>query len=188
MADVEVTTRKQSMQIAGVIAGTALALNGFFFLMSRMYFDDRPKLVADIGSVRGAFAVMTFLIAATSYAAAMAPRLIGHLLAGKIGLAALAAGFVVLFASSLPMVMGFTLIIVGLVVPALTIASFKHSRSAWAFLIAMLAVLATVTFFGAPKIRHVLGISLWHSLLIPGLQIVAVVALSMLRGEYRNRE
>jgi hypothetical protein len=180
------TTRTQSMQMAGVIAGTALGLNLFFFLMSGMYFDDRPKMAGDIGSVRAAFAIMSFLVAGMAYAAGVAPRLVGHGLALAVGGASFVGGIAGLM-STLPVVMSLTLILCGLLLPALAYSSLKHSRSAWAFLIAILAVLATVTFFGAPKIRHVLGIGLWHALIIPGLQIVAVIALTMLRGEYRNR-
>jgi hypothetical protein len=44
-----------------------------------------------------------------------------------------------------------------------------------------------VTFFGAPKIRHVLDIGLWHALIIPALMIVATIALGMVRDEYRGR-
>ena len=44
----------------------------------------------------------------------------------------------------------------------------------------------TVDFFGSPKIRALLGISLWHAMIIPGIQVVCVIALSMIRGEYRE--
>ena len=186
MAEVVPTTRKQSLQMAGVIAATALTLNGLFWVMSGMYFDDKPTQMADIGSVRAAFAVLSFLVAAMSYAAAMAPRAIGHGLAFAIGVASLVGGIGAL-TSTLPGVMGATLIVSGVVTATLARYSLEHSRSAWAFLIGMLSVLATVTFFGAPKIRHVLGIGLWHALIIPGLMIVATIALGMVRGEYRNR-
>ena len=69
----------------------------------------------------------------------------------------------------------------------LVVYSLKGSRPAWSFLISMLAVLATVTFFGAPKIRHIMSFGLWHALIIPGLQVVAVIALVMIRSEYKNR-
>jgi hypothetical protein len=186
MGEVVRTTRKQSLQAAGIVAGTALTLNALFFAMSGMYFDDKPQLAADLGSVRTAFAVMSLLIAATSYAAGLAPRLVGHGLSTVIGAAAVAGGLAG-FASSLPIVMSVTLIITGALLVTLVVYSLKGSRPAWSFLISMLAVLATVTFFGAPKIRHVLDIGLWTALIIPGLQVVAVIALVMIRGEYKNR-
>ncbi len=187
MAEVVPTTRKQSLQMAGVTAATALTLNGLFWVMSGMYFDDKPaQMAGDIGSVRAAFAILSFLVAAMSYAAALAPRLIGHGLAFAVGVASLVGGIGAL-TSSLPGVMGATLIVCGVVTATLARYSLEYSRPAWAFLIGMLSVLATVTFFGAPKIRHVLDIGLWHALIIPGLMIVATIALGMVRGEYRNR-
>jgi hypothetical protein len=47
-------------------------------------------------------------------------------------------------------------------------------------------VFGTVDFFGAPKVRGLLGIGLWTALIVPGLQIISVIALTMLRGEYRE--
>jgi len=69
----------------------------------------------------------------------------------------------------------------------LAVRSLGYSRAAWAFAISLLAVMATVTFFGAPKIRHVLDIPMSLALLIPALQIAALVALSMLKADYRDR-
>ena len=186
MAEVVPTNRKQALQMAGLVAGAALTLNVLFFVMSGMYFDDKPKQAADIGSVRAAFAVLSFIVAAMTYGAGLAPRLVGHGLAVVIGLAAVIGGVAALI-GSLPPVMGLTLLVCGILLPTLAGYSLKHSRAAWSFLIAMLAVLATVTFFGAPKIRHVMHIGLWHALIIPALQIVAVIALSMVRDEYKGR-
>ena len=186
MGEVVRTARKQSLQAAGIVAGAALTLNALFFVMSGMYFNDKPQQAADVGTVRAAFAVMSFLIAALSYAAGLAPRLVGHGLATLIGAASVAGGFAAL-ASSQPMVMPVTLMVTGALLVTLVVYSLKGSRPAWSFLISMLAVLATVTFFGAPKIRHVMNIGLWTALIIPGLQVVAVIALVMVRGEYKNR-
>lgn len=186
MSEVVRTPRKQSLQAAGIVAGTALTLNVLFFVMSGMYFNDKPQQAANLGSVRMAFAVMSFLVAGMSFAAGIAPRLVGHGLATFIGAASVAGGFGAL-TSSQPTVMGVTMLITGALLVTLVVYSLKGSRPAWSFLVSMLAVLATVTFFGAPKIRHVLGIGLWTALIIPGLQVVAVIALVMIRGEYKNR-
>lgn len=186
MGDVQ-ASRKQSLQMAGVVAGSAVALNALFWVMSSMYFTDKPKLAhVDVGAVRSAFAAMSFVIAAATYAAGFAPRMIGHGIAVLIGVASLIGGVAGLM-SALPNVLGVTLLACGVLLPLLAVYSLKLSRPAWAFLLTTLAVLATVTFFGAPKIRHMLDISLWFALIIPGLQIVAVVALSMVRGEYHAR-
>ena len=186
MGDVVRTPRRQSLQTVGIVAGAALTLNIAFYAMSSMYFSDKPHQAADINAVRGAFALVSFLIALASYAASMAPRLIGHGLAVGIGVASLVGGVAGL-TSHLPVVMATTLVVAGVLLHVLAVSSLKHSRSAWAFLISMLAVLATVTFFGAPKIRHVLHIGLWHALVIPGLMAVAVIALAMVRDEYKDR-
>lgn len=186
MGDVVSTPRRQSLQTAGIVAGAALTLNVAFFAMSSMYFSDKPHQAHDINAVRGAFALVSFIIALTSYAAALSPRMIGHGLAVVIGIASLIGGIAGLL-SHLPVVMALTLVVSGLLLPVLALSSFKHSRAAWAFLISMLAVLATVTFFGAPKIRHVMHIGLWHAIVIPGLMVVAVIALTMVRSEYKDR-
>lgn len=185
MADVASTTFKQRMQMAGVIAGAAFTFNTLFWVGSHFYFKDKPLEAADVGGVRFAFLLMSFLIAAMAYGAALAPRLIGHGLALVMAVASVVGGIVAL-SKGLPPVMGITMLVIGGLLPVLTWKSLHHSRAAWSFLIAIVAVFAAVCFFGAPKIRHLMGIGLWHAMIVPGLQIVSVIALSMLRGEYRD--
>jgi hypothetical protein len=115
-----------------------------------------------------------------------APRVVGHGLSVFIGLASLVGGIAGLIAG-LPTTMSLTLLAIGLLVPTLAVVSLQHSRAAWSFLIATLAVFATVTFFGAPKIRHVMGVNLAIAMIIPTLQVVAVIALASLRSDYHNR-
>jgi hypothetical protein len=112
-------------------------------------------------------------------------RLIGHWFVTVIGTAAFAAG-IAAFARGLPNVMGAVLLIVGVALPTLAWRSYHQSRAAWAFSISILAVLATVTFFGAPKIRDLLGIKLGIAMVIPVVMIAATVILVMLRDEYRE--
>jgi hypothetical protein len=181
MAEVERTTRKQSLKMAGAIVGAAVTFNTAFLLLST-YSDSDP---AAIGAARLAFGLLTVLVAVMAYMAGFAPRFVGHALAVVVGVASLVAG-VAAFFSSIPPVVAFALLGCGLALPLLTWKSLEHSRAAWAFLISVLAVLATVTFFGAPKVRNVLGIGLWYALIIPSLETVAVIALSMIRGEYRE--
>ncbi len=185
MTEVASTPFKQRMQMAGVIAGAAITFNVLFSVASHFYFKDKPLEAADVGSVRFAFALMSIIVAGAAYCAALAPRLIGHGIAFVMGAASLVGGFAAL-SKGLPPVMGTTMLVIGGLIPALAIKSLQHSRSAWSFLIAIIAVFAAVCFFGAPKIRHLLGIGLWHAMIFPGLQIVAVIALSMLRGEYKD--
>ena len=113
-------------------------------------------------------------------------RYVGHGLAVLLGLAALIAG-VEAFSHDMPNTMGATLLVVGTLMPVLAWYTWRRSRAAWSYLIALLAVLAAVFFFGAPKVRTVLGVSLWVALIVPALQITAVVALAMLRHDYRDQ-
>ena len=113
-------------------------------------------------------------------------RLMAHVLAGVIGAAA-AVGGIAGILSSLPVTLGVTLLVTGIVLPLLVVYSLQYSRGAWSFLISMLAVLAVVTFFGAPTIAHVLHVNLGVAAVIPTLLAVAVVLLTMVRADYRNR-
>jgi hypothetical protein len=188
MADVvQPTTRTQSLKAAGVIAGTALAVNAMFWLFAGFYYKGKTELLlGEMGSIRVAFAILTALVALMAYIAGFAPRLVGHAIGFTAAAASLAGGFAAL-GTTFPGVVAATLIVTGIVLPVLTWRSLNHSRPAWAFLIAILAVLATVTFFGAPKMRNVLDIGLWYALIIPAVEIVGVIALSMVRNEYRER-
>lgn len=186
MADVVPTTRKQSLQTAGVIVGGVITFNTLFWVASYFYYDDKPLQIADAGAVRVAFGILSFIVAVMAYGAALAPRLIGHGIAFVMG-AALLAGGIAAIIKDLPPVMGITMLVFGGIVPALALRSLNHSRTAWSFLISTIAVFATVTFFGAPKVRHLLHIGLWNAMILPGVMIVSVMALTMIRGEYRDR-
>jgi hypothetical protein len=188
MADVEPTPRKQSLKMAGVIAATVLGANALFSLMAGLYYKGHSaQALIDIGSIRIAFGVLSLSIAGMAYVAAFAPRLIGHAIGFAAGTAALAGGFASL-GTSFPGIVAAALLVTGVVLPVLTWRSMRHSRPAWAFLVAVLAVLATVTFFGAPKMRNVLGIGLWYAMIIPAVYVIGVIALSMVRSEYREQQ
>jgi hypothetical protein len=178
--------------MAGVIAGTVLSLNAIFWIGSHYYFVGKTVTTQfggtdDVSSVRLAFGVLSLLVAGMAYGAALAPRLIGHGLAFLMGAASFVGGVGALI-KGLPPVMGATMLLVGVLVPVLAYRSLVHrSRGAWSFLIALVITFGTVDFFGAPKIRAILGVGLWNAMIIPALQIVCVMALAMVRGEYRDR-
>ena len=179
------TPRKESFRTATVIAGTAVFANGLFSLFAHFYYQDKaPLIAAGIGAMRFAFATLTLAVAAMAYVAAVAPRLIGHAVGGALSIAAFCAAIGAI-SKGMPPVMGATLLLVGALVPVLVWMSLARSRSAWAFLVSILVVFAVVTFFGAPKIRNLLGINLWYAMIVPGLLTVGTIALSMVRGEYR---
>jgi hypothetical protein len=83
-------------------------------------------------------------------------------------------------------VLGISLIAAGAIGIGLAWASWHRSRAAWAFLISLTAVLAVCFLFGAPKVRNQLGIGLWTALIYPGIKTVTVVALAMMRDDYRT--
>ena len=185
MADQPVrTTRRQAMQIAGLIGGALVTFNTGFYFLSGLYFGDSSDVA--VNGIRGAFAILTGTIGVASFLAALAPRLLGHGISAVLGVLAMVAGIEAL-AHELPGVMGITLLGVGALMPTLAWLSLHHSRSAWAFLISTAAVLGLVLFFGAPKVRGLLGVGLWTALIVPGLLTVSVIALAMLKAEYAER-
>ena len=186
-------SRQVATRTATVIAGIALALNGAFFFLSQSYFDSHRIPVpgvgemldtAALGKARIAFAVLSVLVGAAAFGASLAPKLVGHITAVVLGLGALVAGYESL-SSHLPGVMIAVLFAVGVLLPTLAHFSWRGSRAAWSFLIAIIAVFGTVTFFGSPKVRNVLGVGFWTAMILPGVQYVAMSALWMLRDNYR---
>lgn len=186
-------SRQVATRTATVIAGTALALNAAFYFLSQAYFDSHPLSApgvgemidtAALGKARVAFAVLSVLVGAAAFAASLAPKLVGHIIAVVLGLGALFAGYES-YTAHLPTVMIAVLVTVGVLLPTLAHFSWRGSRAAWSFLIAIIAVFGTVTFFGSPKVRNVLGVGFWTAMILPGVQYVAMSALWMLRDDYR---
>jgi hypothetical protein len=189
-------TRRHSKRSAVIVSGALIALNGAFFLLSDLYYQDSlesPDRSGDpgnvlmaIGTVRMAFGLMTIALSIGTYLASLAPRLVGHTVAALLGLASLVAG-VASFSRGFPGVLSWTLIVLGLVLPTLSVLSWRRVRAAWAFAISTCGVFGIVTLFGAPKVRGVLELSLWHTLIIPGLFFIALVSLAMVHGDYRDQ-
>jgi hypothetical protein len=183
MAEPAPTTQAQAMRLAGFVTGTLLSFNAAFYFLSNLWFDDHPT--AHLARIRLAFLILTLLVGGASYGAALAPRLVGHVLAIVVGVAAFCGGIGAITAGMHP-TMSVTLLIVGGLAPVLAYLSLHHSRPAWSMLVSLLSVLALVTFFGAPKVRGLLHIGIWSALIAPGLMVVTVIALAMVRGEYHQ--
>ena len=115
-----------------------------------------------------------------------APRLIGHAIATGFGLTALVAGYESA-THHMPGVMTGVLFALGVLLPSLAHFSWRGSRVAWAYVNALMFVFGIVTFFGAPKVRDVLGLKLAIAMVIPVLMFIGVGALSMCRSEYRAK-
>lgn len=182
------TSRREAIRAAVVVLSTIVVFNGAFFLLSSLYFEDKPAwsyTPDDLMRVRGAFAVMTLAIGTASLVAALSPRKIGHALAALLGGVELVFGVVALVEHK-PPVLGVTLLVAGALTLELTRNSWRGSRAAWAFLVAMIAVVGTCLLFGAPKVRSQLGIGLWTALILPGLQYVTCISLALLRRDYQH--
>jgi len=111
---------------------------------------------------------------------------VGHGLAVVVGLGAIVAG-VLAIVNSLPGVLGATLLVLGCMLPAVAHFSWRMSRAAWSVMISTLCVFAAVTLFGSPKIAAVMHVDLGIALLIPIVQVAAVIVLAQIRADYREQ-
>jgi len=111
---------------------------------------------------------------------------IGHGLAVIVGLGAIIAG-VLAIVNSLPGVLAVTLLVLGAMLPAVAHFSWRMSRAAWSVMISTLCVFAAVTLFGSPKIAAVMHVDLGIALLIPIVQVAAVIVLAQIRADYREQ-
>ena len=179
--------------IIAVIAGiSVIALNAVFLLLSWRYFigkraDVAAQPISDdhIMGVRIAFAAFTATIGAGVVAATVSPRWVGHGIAVAMALGSTIAGLAAL-GTSIPMVLGVALVLLGVLVPLMVWRSLVYSRAAWSFLLSTCAVLGLILMFGAPKVRGLLGIGLWTAMIIPGLLVLGAVALGLARRDYRE--
>jgi hypothetical protein len=162
--------------IGAVVAVGLLAL--FLMFTEPAYRGEAlPSFIGMIVIVTGA------LIAATAW-----PRATGHLLAGLFGLASLLTGLFTITGSAIPFALALVLVIMGAGGLIMTLQSYqRRSRPAWAFLAALLGVMGVCTLFGAPKIRNLIGTTMWIALTIPGLLTVTCVALGMIANDYREK-
>lgn len=170
-----------------------VVVNAAFFVLSGSYFASHHQFVGGASvptfspeqatHVRVAFGVMSGAVTAVALVTCLARRLIGHVLAAVLGVVNLVFGLFAI-SHSQPGALSATLVVTGLVVPTLAHYSYRRSRAAWAFLVALCGVLAVVGLFGAPKITKALDLSLWTTMILPGLYVVACVTLSLLREDY----
>src|SRR5215470_14217451 len=156
--------------------------NAAFYFLSDSYFDSHHQIVggARVASftaeqathIRSVFALVSGGIALAAFAVGVWRRDVSHGLAALLGLFNLVAGWFAL-RNSLSSALIATLLITGALMPALAVLSHRRSRPAWAFLVALCGVLAVVGLFGAPKIRGAVDVSLWTTMILPGLFAVA---------------
>lgn len=182
--------------LASLIAGAFVVFNVLFYFMSASYTDAHRAMVGatsvpmyspeQLMHLRVTFAAFSALVAGGFVASALAPALVGHAIPSLLGVVHLiGAGYA--FLRGAPAVVGVVLLVSGLLMPALAWSSARKSRAAWAFLVALCGVFAVVELFASPKIRGALDVGLWTTLILPGLNAVAVQALVSVRASYRER-
>jgi hypothetical protein len=194
-------TRKTALRTAVAVGSTLLVLNVVFWPLSALYFEQPDAAFWPLSvlwsddvsfggpavlAVRGAFAIMTGVVAIATFLAALAPRPVGHAIALLMGLGMFFGG-ILAYLHGLPAVVVATNVVIGALSPPLAYLSWRRVRAAWSFLIAICGVFAGTTFFGAPRLRTELGVSLWHAMVVPGLYTVAVISLAMLRADYHDQ-
>jgi hypothetical protein len=175
--------------VVSVVAIAFVAFNVLFFALSARYADSHRAMTGggdvDLGHLRLTFAAFSTITAGGMIGAAYLPRLVGH--AAPIVLAALyLGGAIMALRGGAPLVVPAALIATTAIVPALTVLSLRGSRTAWAFLAALCGVFSVVGVFASPRIRAELGAGLWTTMIIPGLNLVAVWALASLHRAYER--
>ncbi len=178
--------KPQTSQLLGIIGIVLIATNAFFFLASNSYAKDHLLANNDLMATRIAFAISSIVVGMSAFAAAYEPKLVGHALGFLLAISMLAGG-IAAFIGHLPPVLGVTMLMVAGITGILAFHSMRGSRVAWSFLVALMTVMGIVTLFGAPKVRNLLHIGLWYAIIIPGLLAVGVVALGLIRRDYRDQ-
>jgi hypothetical protein len=180
-------------RLAILCAAAFVVANAVFYVLSGNYFDSHLQIVGgasvpvfspqEVSHIRSAFATSAGIVTVVSFLIARQPRAGGHVLAGALGLMKLVGGFVAL-THNLPGVLIATLLVFGALTVVLAWLSSQGSRAAWGFLGAICGVFAVVSVFGAPRLRGILGVSLWTLIVVPGLYVVAAMTLYFVRHDY----
>ena len=176
------------LQLAGMVGVGALLANAAFFFLSKQYWQDRsrrfgPQELEFVGVSRQHFAIFSIVVAAVVIAAVLKPRIVAHVIALVAALGAFAAAYGA-YHRELPGVIPASCLILGVALPCFAYSSWRGSRAAWSALGAMMAVLALVLTFGAPKLAVLLGGGLWTAMILPGVMVAALIGLVHTRARY----
>ncbi|MDQ3369901.1 MAG: hypothetical protein M3680_31165 [Myxococcota bacterium] len=182
--------RNTPVRIAIVVFAFAGLLNLAFYFLSQSYYEDRsqrfgPAELAFINEARVAFLMFSGLVSLGTVGALLAPRWVGHIIPAVVGVASLVMSYAA-WSRELQPTLVVTLLVMGLLLPVVTWLSFHKSRAAWSFLVALCTVLGLILIFGAPKLRGLMDIGLWHALILPGLLAAGAVGLVMVHEDYRE--
>jgi hypothetical protein len=177
--------------------GAFIVLNVGFYFLSGNYFEAHrqvvngqsvPSYTPDQAShIRMVFGIVSGALIGVSFIATLQRRIVAHALAGLLGVGTFIGG-IAAWAFHAPGALIATQLIIGLVMPVLAWFSYHRARAPWAFLVALCGVLALADLFGAPKIRMALDVSLWATMIVPGLYAIACVALAQLSADYLERD
>ena len=110
------------------------------------------------------------------------PRLLGVALSALLGLGMTAIG--VLSAGKAQALLTVVHFVVGPMALWLTWKTYRRSRAAWSFLLAIQGVLAIYYLFGAPTFTKLLGVGLVVAMIPAALCAVATTALLAARRDY----
>ncbi|MBA3820064.1 MAG: hypothetical protein H0X17_14310 [Deltaproteobacteria bacterium] len=182
--------RNTPVRIAIVVFAFAGLLNLAFYFLAQSYFEDRarrfgPDELAFVNGARAAFLMFSGVVSLGTVSALLAPRWVGHIVPAVVGLTSLYMSYAS-WTRDLQPTLVITLATMGVLLPVVTWLSFQKSRAAWSFLVALCTVLGLILIFGAPKLRGLMGIGLWHALILPGLLAVGAIGLVMVRADYRD--
>jgi hypothetical protein len=189
------TTHAPIGRIAAIAAAIVVVANVAFLLLSGLYFNSKISFTPQgevpafdahaVAMIRVQFGVLSVLVAVAAIGVAVAARAVSHAIMMVMAPASLLAGLCAAV-YGLPSVLAAAELILGTVLCVIVPMSWRGSRAAWSFLVAIAAAYGVVLFFGAPKVRGVLDVGLWTTLILPGLNIVALVGLVQSRSRYAS--
>ncbi|MEZ4367677.1 MAG: hypothetical protein R2939_15585 [Kofleriaceae bacterium] len=174
--------------ILAIAFGLAALAVGVFYVAAPSYFAGKlrgiPPAAAEAMAGQQAmarlpmFAAFAIVGAGTIAAAQAWSRQAAIALVGALGVANLVAAASGWRAEAVPPLLVATLLVVAALLAWWGIAFARRGdRAAWAGLVAVCGVFALVTFFGAPKVASLLGVSIWGALIAPATYLAAMMAL-----------
>lgn len=176
---------------AGLAFGVVAFANALFYFLSDRYFAERaakhgPAELVGIDGTRMSFLVFSVAVGVAAIAASSAARLVGHAITLATAALSIVAAFTVLM-SDLPGVLGVVLLFLGALLPFAAHASWRGSRAAWATLVSITSVLGLITMFAAPKLARMFELSMWNTMILPGVLAVGATSLLVIHEHYRDR-
>ena len=196
MVETVPTSRARELKAVFIIAWiAAVLLVAAFFVLGRLYFTERMGTMDDFAAKAAAtaqvralmpsFAGFAIVLCGGIACAVLWPRVIGHAASIAVALAA-GVGCFAVTRTPLPTLLSIVLGTVAALLLILGRMSLRGDRAAWAFITAMTGVMGLCTVFGAPKMRELIGVNIWITMLIPAMAVIGVVGLRKLGPSYLN--